>query len=122
MIDDSALQAYLRSLPIHESIAWKRRLERHRTDCGCRIGLMVMLAVTAIWMACPVLGSAGRFGQRSIATGLVVMFVSGLVGKLIGLALARVRFHFTVRSLRQELCQLAWHTGCPLRASREFRE
>jgi hypothetical protein len=102
MIDDSAVQGYLRSLPIHESTTWKRRLERHRTDCGCRIGLMVMLAVTAIWMAYPVLGSAGRFGQRSIATGLVVMFVSGLTGKLIGLALARVRFHWTVRSLRQE--------------------
>lgn len=101
MIDDSAVQGYLRSLQTQEAIAWKQRLERHRTDCGCRVGLIVMLAVTAVWMVYPVLGSAGRFGQRSIATGLVVMFVSGLTGKLIGLALARVRFLLTVRNLRQ---------------------
>ncbi len=100
MTDDSRLQGYLRSLPIAEATHWMQRLERHRTDCGCRVGLVVMLAVTAIWMIYPVVATGGRFWQRSTITGVVVLFGSGLVGKVLGLALARLRFLLTVRSLR----------------------
>jgi hypothetical protein len=102
VIFDQALHTCLRSLPADEVTTWTQRLERHRNDCGCRVGLLVMLSVTGAWLFYPFLSqAAGRYAQRSIGIGLLVFFVSGLVGKIIGLAIARVRFNLTVRDLRR---------------------
>ena len=104
MIVDQTLQAYLGSLPVNEVTAWKYRLEHHRRDCGCRVGAIVMLTVTATWIVhsfmSPVLG---RSWQLTTLIGLVVLSVSGLIGKLMGLILARVRFYLTVRGLRRRV-------------------
>jgi len=61
---------------------------------------MVMLAGTATWIAYSVLApAAGLSWQRTTVSGFVVLSVSGLIGKLMGLIMARIRFHFMVRSL-----------------------
>lgn len=105
MIGDQGLQGYLGCLPVHEAAAWKQKLERQRTDCGCRVGAAVMLAGTATWIAYSILApAAGQSWQRTAVSGLVVLSVSGLIGKLMGLLLARMRFHFLVRSLRRRAC------------------
>jgi hypothetical protein len=104
MIDDRSLQTYLATLPAHEATAVKRRLDDLRRDCGCYVGSIVMLSVTATWIVYTSLASAtGRSWQRTVVTGLVVLSVSALIGKLMGLGLARVRFHLTVRSLRNRM-------------------
>ncbi|HZR55684.1 MAG TPA: hypothetical protein VFA74_02335 [Terriglobales bacterium] len=105
LIFDQDLPTCLRSLPTDEVTAWTRRLERHRNDCGCRIGLLVMLSVTGAWLFYPLLSQAtGHYAQRSIWMGSLVFLVSGLIGKIIGLAIARVRFNLTVRDLRKRTC------------------
>jgi hypothetical protein len=105
MIDDQQLQAYLKSLPAHEKVAVKQKLDQLRNDCGCRIGSIIMLTVTTFWIVyAHLVPVVGRSWQHSIGIGLVVLFVSGLIGKLIGLILARVRFHLIVRSLRRRSC------------------
>jgi hypothetical protein len=63
---------------------------------------MVMLAGTATWIVYSAL--AGLSWQRTTVSGLIVLSVSGLIGKLMGLILARMRFHFMVRSLRRRAC------------------
>lgn len=104
MLDDGRLQAYLGSLPLHQASAWKRRLDDLRTDCGCRTGAVVMLSCTGAWLIYSVLSPvAGRTWQRAIVHGLAVLLASGIAGKLIGLALARVRLHLTVRRLRSNM-------------------
>jgi hypothetical protein len=101
VIFDQDLQTSLRSLPEDEMMAWKRRLERHRGDCGCRVGSLIMLSVTGAWIGYLFLSqAAGPYWQSSIWRGLLILLVSGLVGKIIGLAIARVRFNLTVRNLR----------------------
>jgi len=104
MISAQTLQGYLGSLPIQEAAAWKQRLERHRTDCGCRFAAMGMVAGTATWIIYSVLAPAGLSWQRTAISGFAALWVSGLVGKLVGLVLARMRFHFTVRNLRRRIC------------------
>jgi hypothetical protein len=104
MIVDQTVQAYLRSLPVDEVTAWKQRLEHHRSDCGCRVDAIVMLTVTAIWTVYSFLApELGRSWQRTTIIGLAVLSVSGLIGKLTGLLLARVRFHLTIRGLRRRV-------------------
>jgi hypothetical protein len=64
-----------------------------------------MLSVTTIWIVYTSLAPVvGRSWQRTVVTGLAVLFVSGLIGKLMGLILARVRYHLTVRSLWRRAC------------------
>lgn len=100
MIDDRSLQVYLESLPVHEAVVVKQRLDDLRRDCGCHVGSIVMLSVTTSWIVHTLLvPAAGRSWQRTIAIGLVVLIASALIGKLIGLGLARVRLHLEVRRL-----------------------
>ena len=104
MIDDRRLQIYLGSLPATEAAAVKKRLDDLRGDCGCRVGSLVMLSVTTIWLVQTFLAPvAGRSWQRMIFIGLAVVTVSSLIGKVMGLILARVRYHLTLRSLRRRV-------------------
>lgn len=104
MVFDQSLQIYLQSLPADEATDWEQRLERHRRNCGCRAGSVAMLFAIALWIVYSVLPHTVRSWQRTIGMGILVLFVSGLAGKLIGLALARIRFNLTVRNLRKRTC------------------
>lgn len=102
MAIDQDVQAYLSSLPPDEEIAWKRRLELLRRDCGCHVGGIVMLSFTAAWVVYSFLSPPhGRSWQHWIEIGLLVLVASAVIGKLIGIALARVRFNLTIRGLRR---------------------
>ena len=102
MTNEPTLRSYLMALPADEAVAVRQRLDRLRRDCGCGVGSIVMLSATCFWIvhvwSAP---ETGRSWQHVVVTGLLVAFVSGLLGKLMGLGLARVRFHMTVRALRQ---------------------
>ncbi|MDG2570885.1 hypothetical protein P7L87_25370 [Vibrio parahaemolyticus] len=94
----------LTALPAHEAAAVKRRLDSLRTDCGCGLGAIVMLGATGLWVAHTVVAPvAGRSWLSTVALGLLVVFTSTLIGKLLGIALSRIRFHFAVRSLRRRV-------------------
>jgi hypothetical protein len=102
--DDRSLRLALTALPAHEAAAVKRRLDALRTDCGCRLGAIVMLGATGLWVARMVVAPvAGRSWLSTVAWGLLVLFTSTLIGKLLGIALSRIRFHFAVRSLRRRV-------------------
>jgi|SRR4051812_42619176 hypothetical protein len=92
---------YLRFLPSTEAAEVKGRLDKYREDCGCSIGAIVMLSVTVLWMVRTFLDPPSW--QQMLITGLCVVFVSALTGKLIGLALAKVRFYLTIRNLKSRL-------------------
>lgn len=116
MTKNQELQACLLSLPAPEAAVVKRRLDRLRQDCGCEVGSIVMLSVTLAWIVHTLLvPAAGRSWQRTVVIGLVVLIGSALIGKLMGLGLARVRLHLEVRSLHQ---RLGGNTA--LRGARDF--
>ena len=101
---DRSLRLALTALPAHEAAAVKRRLDALRTDCGCGLGAIVMLGATGLWVAHTVVAPvAGRSWLSTVALGLLVVFTSTLIGKLLGIALSRIRFHFAVRSLRRRV-------------------
>lgn len=104
MIVDQKLQTYLRSLPADEATAWVKRLEYYKRDCGCRVGSVAMLSAIALWIVYAFPSLSVRPWQRSVGMGILVLFAGGLVGKIIGLGLAQVRFNRTVRRLRKRIC------------------
>jgi hypothetical protein len=63
-----------------------------------------MLSITGVWISYSFLSHAvGRYSHRSMWMGLLILLLSGLVGKILGLAIARVRFNLTVRDLRKRI-------------------
>jgi hypothetical protein len=105
MFGDRKLQSYLARLPVDEAAAWKRKLERHRADCGCQVGALVTLLLVATWIAFSYLmPAAGHTWPDALIRGTIVVSVSALIGKLLGLIIARIRFNLTARSLQLRAC------------------
>lgn len=104
IMDDARLRGYLAALPAQEAAQVKRRLDALRTDCGCAVGAIVMLGATSSWIVHALLApTPGRSWQRTVALGFAVMIASTLVGKLMGLGLARVRLHLELYTLRRRI-------------------
>jgi hypothetical protein len=101
----STFRLLLPDLPLAERSAWEAAALRFQRDCGCStgaffaLGSAAIVAIREMLHSTPIgvgslLGSALRVGAA--------MFAMGLIGKLVGLAAARVRFRrATTRVLRQ---------------------
>jgi hypothetical protein len=99
MIDDGWLRSLLGTLPAAEARAIGQRLHGLRTDCGCRVGSIVMLGATGFWLARTFAAATQASWQQLLVSGFAVLFVSAGLGKLLGLGLARARFHLLKRGL-----------------------
>lgn len=96
-----SVQLILEEMPAPEAVRVKQRLDALRDDCGCHVGALVMLGVTASWIVHTLLvPTAGRSWQRTVAIGFAVLMTSALIGKLIGLGLARLRLYMALRRLQ----------------------
>jgi hypothetical protein len=100
-----SLQLRIPSLEPNEARAWETRLNRHYVACGCGMSaafLFVALCVCVLVLA----GRPGGLLAVSVADlGLAALAVlaAGVVGKLVGMAVARVRLHLAIRSLWRRL-------------------
>jgi len=65
----------------------------------------VTLVLVAAWIACSYLmPAAGHSWPDAVIRGMIVVSVSALIGKLLGLLVARIRFHLAARSLALRAC------------------
>lgn len=101
MISDQAVRFWLDSIPVNEMTVWQNRLLRLRNDCGCGVGSIVTLTITGGWIVHVVSSSMiGETWQHEVEVGFGVLLASAVAGKLIGLALARLRWEIAARDLR----------------------
>ena len=83
-----------------------RRLASARTSCGCRVGevgtLLALLWVAACWLLGPGLGD-WLSSPRAVLVGVLLsvgqVIAGAVLGKLAGLAFARLRYRRLVRGL-----------------------
>lgn len=95
-----------------EAAAWRSRLARLRSDCGCRMGSIVMLMTTAGWTLCWWQGRYATMGWRTTAvTGAGALFGSAVIGKILGLVVARLRFQLAALALRRLTMRSALYPG-----------
>lgn len=79
---------------------YKDKAKRLFNECGCSMG--------AIFLAAAILGSIGyllflRFNIRTVISCSVIVFLTAITGKLIGISFARVRLFFLYKGLSKEL-------------------
>ena len=77
------------------------RAARYRRDCGCPVGAAFLVASLAVAVAFVARAPAGGIGAllTQVVVALLFVFVAGVVGKLLGIAVARIRLALLCRSL-----------------------
>jgi hypothetical protein len=84
----------LEGLPADEARAWQTKLHALRTDCGCKLGALVLVLSMAGYAYVVFFLHPGAYTlQQGLIAGGVVFLVSASVGKIAGLLLARYRYN-----------------------------
>ncbi len=97
-------------LEVGEASQWVRRLETTARPCGCKSGAALTLAACVGWPAYVV---ASGIPHRPIDVGVAlltyaaVVIGSGVVGKLAGIVMGRIRHRRLRRRLAQRLARIA---------------
>jgi hypothetical protein len=89
-------------LDANERGFWERRLLASYAECGCDAGAIAVLLTLAVF----VLVAITMPGERSWTTvglGVATIFTAALVGKIAGVAFARLRLRKDVRRLSARL-------------------
>ena len=92
-------------LPARDSLVVETRLNEWAHDCGCRAGaLLTSLALASYLVFLFVTaGSVRHWRLGDALRGALVCLAAALVGKVVGLALARIRFVKELRLLRARI-------------------
>jgi hypothetical protein len=92
-----------------ESEFWEARLHTYQQECGCRLGAISSLVCAMLILTYIVL-QATLLPLPAILligiAGAIASLLTGFVGKIIGLSLARARFRRTCAQLLQRISQL----------------
>ena len=95
------LQFAIPALSAEHNAALQERANRLYDACGCGTGATASLAALALYVVFAVTGGLGALGPiAATAVGAAVFFTAGLLGKVAGIAHARLRLrrmllHFT---------------------------
>jgi hypothetical protein len=95
------LRLALPELSPSESQSWELQLNREAGECGCKTGGL-FLVLTALALLIVVLHQPSLLLNtpvRSAALGAAALVASGVLGKMIGLVLARARFRRAITDL-----------------------
>lgn len=78
------------------------KLKKYRHECGCGMGAAFFIASGILYIAyiCLMPGAAGIGFVDGAVTGVIVVFVSSIVGKFTGIAIARLRLALLTRAIR----------------------
>jgi hypothetical protein len=70
---------------------WRAQFQALASECGCKEGMIVMAAGEAAWVLHVTTGGGYAAPWANVAFGVGVLVASATAGKLLGLALARLR-------------------------------
>lgn len=91
-----------------ENDSWQVRLNAYKNDCGCSTGAAfccIALIVVIVLVCITAFSSPITSTLKVVAFGMVAIFLIGLVGKMLGLFIARLRFKRGCAKLLEQLKQ-----------------
>lgn len=80
-------------------------IRRYSAACGCELASLFMIGATVSFLAYVTFGFA-NWSTGTLWRGVVLVLSVSVVGKLLGLAYARIRLHMLRRAQTQELRNL----------------
>jgi hypothetical protein len=78
-------------------------IQRFRSACGCELASLFMIAATVLFLTYIAYGPGKWSAGEALWRGMVWVVSVSVVGKLLGLAYARVRLQMLRSALRREL-------------------
>ena len=96
----------LGGLEAAEALVWARRLEGAARPCGCKSGAglaSVCLVVWPVWIAVSGAPRAWSGIVVALVTYIAVVVGGGVVGKVAGIAVGRLRYHRLRRQLARRV-------------------
>lgn len=98
--DYNHIELNIDALSDKEKKYWNERLQPKLFDCGCPTGTVTLLiGATGFAYYLFFIEGIRSSGWSELLTGFLVLLISGGVGKMIGISLARVRFKKAVKQL-----------------------
>ncbi len=100
------IRELLEALEIKERNQYVDKIKKYRKECGCSMGGLFVIISLAGYVAYTwsVFHEVSLFSAAKIIfTGIVIVFVAGLVGKITGIYLAKIKLLLLYRSLRSNL-------------------
>ena len=107
------IQLEIRIVSETERHSWQTQLNKYKNDCGCSTGAiffsvtLVVLIVLAVFTA---FNSPMTSMIKLSLIGTPVVFFSALVGKMLGLIIARLKFRRACSKLLERLKSTAVHS------------
>ena len=98
-----------------ERHSWQTQLNNYKNDCGCSTGAIFLSATLVVVVAIVIVTAFNSPVTSTIKIGLAgipVLLFSALVGKMLGLIIAHLKFKRACAKLLERLKGTAVHSCC----------
>lgn len=100
--DTQKIKLEISQLDTNENAIYEKKINRWFYACGCESGA-IFCSVAMIIYSIFSLFNTHTWTWSLVKNGIVILFLSGLAGKLVGLFLARLQLNTTIKDLSNKL-------------------
>ena len=97
-----SIKLNLQQLGYKKAIEYERKLNDKYMACGCETGA-IFCSVTLLGISLFAIFSNQVLEWTFIKNALLILFAAGLVGKIVGIIIARIQFKSLVREIEQQI-------------------
>lgn len=96
-----SLSLEVSQLSPQQTSVWQQKLNRNFSACGCEVGAVFMLIAlgSCLVFSFTQLGGLMTLKWQYVCAMVVVIILSALTGKIVGLAIARIRVKLCIKEL-----------------------
>jgi hypothetical protein len=106
MYSTEKTQALLETLEVRDRNRYLDKIKKYRNECGCAMGGVFVLLATFLYVlyTCMVFREASFVAViKVVFGGILTLFISGGLGKMIGIYLAKIKLFLLFRSITANL-------------------
>jgi hypothetical protein len=102
MFYNTSLEPLLEKMEEKDKVYYTAKIKKYRNECGCSMGAKFIFISIFLysWYNLKILKELSFFTTIKIVfMGIIIIFIGGLLGKLVGIFLARAKLLFVYRKL-----------------------
>ncbi|MEO8150901.1 MAG: hypothetical protein ABI723_24925 [Bacteroidia bacterium] len=106
MYNNKKTQSILETLEVKDRSHYMDKIKKYRNECGCSMGgvFTIISALFYVWYMHSALHDFSLFMMAKIIFfGIISILTAGLFGKIIGIAVARIKLLLLLHSLKSNV-------------------
>ncbi len=96
----------MEQLDNEEKMIYERKLNALHNDCGCELGALCCFISICAYLIFSLIDLKMSNGVL-LRNGMIIFFASALIGKIVGMVIAKMKFKKTIRSLMAKQGEVA---------------